>query len=458
MLILGFLSVAACIVVWIGVYRLCVRHPLDVFALMMYLFAFMQIFRPLLFVLGLDTPHPDRLFMTVNYEPLLIEGQVLTIVWLLFMAWGARLATGSPVGLGRVMPSVRGLPNSKVFLYIVAGITALALLVTLYLLKRFGGYAAMIYAVKVDKDLAGMYVLRQFGALGCFLSAALALYLAYLRRHGVARVATFWIVMALAMAAVNMLCVFAWGNRGAAVMSFLSLMFGFHLFIQRVPIWGIGLATCLFVSAILGLRVVRDQMLTGEISDSISDESAIRAFSVGTNNTRFDAFMLMLKDFRDTDELRWGEDFVNGFAGMIPRSVWPNKPEVIAPGNWFRKNYDPDVKNGWPFTIVGEWYINFWYFGVCVGGLISGFLYRVLQYVYVDFLKNPISFIFSLIVVKMVFESGFWSQGPTRYVLWCIPMLGVSWLLQRTIPPRRQAARHSAAPATADAPQPAGVA
>ena len=38
----------------------------------------------------------------------------------------------------------------------VAGITFLAILVTLFLMKRFGGYAALIYAVKVDKVVAGI--------------------------------------------------------------------------------------------------------------------------------------------------------------------------------------------------------------------------------------------------------------------------------------------------------------
>ncbi len=429
-MIFGLLAVLGCIVVWLGVYRLTVRHPLDIFALMLYLFAFMMIFRPLLFALQLDTPSPDRLFYTVDYQPLLVTGQLMTIAWLVCLVVGARMVRGYEPSLGRLLPQVHGAPHPRPFFLCVAAMTGLALLVTLVLVKRYGGIAEMTYAAKVDKNMAGQYILRQFGDMGCFLSAALALYLFYVRRARLYRVGGPWVLAALGMMVVNMGCVFAWGSRAAVAMSLLCLAFGIFLFVRRATALSVGLSIALFLAAVVGLRVARDHMLTGELTDAMTDGGPVRSFCVATNNIRYDAFMLMIKDWSRPSELRWGEDFFNGLAGVIPRSVWEGKPKNIAPGNWFRKTYDPNVKNGWPFTIVGEWYINFWYIGILVGGVLSGALYRVLQYVYSDFMTNPISFVFSIIMVKMVFELGFWTQAPIRYVLWCVPMLVVAYYLR----------------------------
>lgn len=130
-----------------------------------------------------------------------------------------------------------------------------------------------------------------------------------------------------------------------------------------------GVASSLLLIIFLG--VVREYLLYGYLELP----SVGRSLSKGLNLITFDQFLLYL-NYSDGEPIRGGSDFINGLFGMVPRSVWPDKPEFITPGAWLGYAVYGRSDLGFPFTVVGEWYANFGATGLIIGGFLSGVAVR----------------------------------------------------------------------------------
>jgi len=98
---------------------------------------------------------------------------------------------------------------------------------------------------------------------------------------------------------------------------------------------------------------------------------------------------LMIYSLFDSSNLWLGSSFIDILYAPIPRSLFPDKPPVdegvylyniahgnlVSPSTPLRKM----MAVGWPPSTITNMYINFWYFGVGIGGLIYGY---VLKYFY----------------------------------------------------------------------------
>ena len=131
----------------------------------------------------------------------------------------------------------------------------------------------------------------------------------------------------------------------------------------------IGMVSSLLLIIFLG--VIREYLLYGYLEIP----SIARSLSRGLNLITFDQFLLYL-NFSDGGSIRGGSDFINGLLGMVPRSVWPDKPAFITPGAWLGYAVYGRSDLGFPFTVVGEWYANFGAAGLIVGGFLSGIAVR----------------------------------------------------------------------------------
>ncbi len=102
-----------------------------------------------------------------------------------------------------------------------------------------------------------------------------------------------------------------------------------------------------------------------------------------------DSFLVIL------DSVDHGQPFELGrtFAGLswwwVPRALWDAKPLTYAIEFWAtylrQSAYFPPNVSASP-TMVGELYLNFWWPGVLLGGIVAGWLYRV---VYAWFKRVP---------------------------------------------------------------------
>lgn len=137
----------------------------------------------------------------------------------------------------------------------------------------------------------------------------------------------------------------------------------------------------------------------------------------------FDYFMLVVRDWGRLYEFRVGEDFLVGVLGIVPRSLWESKPEVIHFGTWLKEYYLGDRAGGWPVTTVGQWYANFSYGGIVLGGIVAGGLYRALQHRYADFHRNPWAFVFMFAMVFDVIPGGWNAVTPIYLVLYAMPLM-----------------------------------
>jgi hypothetical protein len=124
----------------------------DVVLLFLLSFGLFYGFRPLVFVTGLDEPFPERLFQSGESAELLTK----TIL-------GLTLYLAMPFFIDREMDLSRAMK-------VVLVLTGLAALLSAYLVARYGGVGGVITAAKVDKALAGMYILRTIPAVGAVVA------------------------------------------------------------------------------------------------------------------------------------------------------------------------------------------------------------------------------------------------------------------------------------------------
>lgn len=172
----------------------------------------------------------------------------------------------------------------------------------------------------------------------------------------------------LGMLLVDFFVIFSFGER-----------FSIGLIVIAGLIGGITLGRVRFTHAVVGgvvavtllflLSGVRYRLLQGEDDREMSFLSEL---STSLHLSEYDALLLLLQDFSNREAFRNGEDFYNGMAAMVPRILWPDRPAGVNPGKWFRQLYQPRIQNGWPLTMIGEWYMNFAWIGVVFGAVLSG--------------------------------------------------------------------------------------
>lgn len=121
------------------------------------------------------------------------------------------------------------------------------------------------------------------------------------------------------------------------------------------------------IMALVFMGITRSYVLYGQFSiPSFAD-----ALSRGINLITYDQFLLYLKVSLE-QPIRGGEDFINGLFGIVPRSIWPEKPLLINPGAWLGYYAYGRTDLGFPFTAPGVWFANFGIIGLMIGGALSG--------------------------------------------------------------------------------------
>lgn len=405
----------------------------DVVMLFLLSFALFYGFRPLLFVAGLDVPFPEELFNDAG------SGEILTKTLL-----GLSLYLGvALLGIAAVTQSgSRGfgpffVPREidlRRAMQVVVLLTVLATLLSAYLTARYGGIGGVITAAKVDKALAGMYLLRTIPAVGAVV--ATATFIDARKRAEVNRLVAY---AALVCALANGFYVFLWGSRSVLVIVGATLILGLRrrqrpqspARRQRIAL-RLGLAALLVVAAASGARIARDTLTRGEVQDVYAEASVARQASLGTNSIQFDAAMLSFRDWPASYEHRQGEDFTNGLAGLVPRALWKDKPTDIVPGKWFRQVYEPKKINGWPMGAAALWYLNFGWLGLVLGGLFSGFVLGFVAAAQRRAAANGFNTAVGVVIGVYVLGLGWDNETLIRAVIWLLPL----YLVARYVAPK----------------------
>lgn len=417
--------------------RIFVRRRFDVMFLALLLMGYWFAFRPAQLALGLDGPTPDYLFAQ-GYLDVLIVAEAAALLWLACFALGAFAADVAGQPAMALFPRMNGEPSPFLCLAALAAVTALAGVVTLWLLTASGGaLSESIRFVKAEKAVTGFYFLRQFAILGALLAIFALYYFTYLSRaHGL-ETPLWWSLFALACFAANAFGIYAWGQRYSIAMASVGLIAGYHYFIRRLSWAELVFAGLCFIALFLGLRLLRDALLIPDhVVTPLESGNIWRKIAVSMHGSQFDALMLVVRDFDLEAGLRWGEDFLAGLAALVPRQIWPDRP-AFNPGAWFRRIYEPETLNGWPITPVGEWLVNFGWLGVALGGTISGYFIRAAQRVYDDLWRNPWSLTMAVVAALFVLPGGVTVGSPQSFLSTVFPLFLLALTLRTLTPSPR---------------------
>jgi oligosaccharide repeat unit polymerase len=426
MSIFAWLCAASFTLILVVILRMSRRGLTDIVTIVVFSFALFYGFRTWLLATGLDTPTPANLFRSSTLEADYRRAVLGACMFLVATAVGVYATTRTQAtGFAPFLLTRPPVPGRQ--LAVTVAITAISIVISLYLLSRFGSVGRLIGAAKYDKALAGYFVFRVFPAVGSIVAVGAFLDLRRERRSAAA-------LVCLGCAATNGAAVFLWGSRGILVASLMILAIGLSrgrrssTSLGRRAVAAVLVAVVVVGSAAV-LRVVRDTLTHGETQSVVADASPWRQASLSTNAVYLDAAILAFRDFPERFQMRSGEDFANGLQGFVPRSIWPDKPTNLAPGSWFRRSYQPRVVNGWPMGAPALWYLNFGWLGVAAGGLLSGLAVGLISARQRNTSDLGHNLAATVAAGLFVFGLGWDSQTPYYILLWLVPL----WMVRRVI-------------------------
>ncbi|MGV8833392.1 MAG: O-antigen polymerase [Devosia sp.] len=171
---------------------------------------------------------------------------------------------------------------------------------------------------------------------------------------------TEYALYAAVFLALTTLVGFISSSRTSIVYTIASVLICAYYY-KRVSWRAIFLVSVLTVSVVAGLGVLRAQN-----SNNTGQYETIADLVLGTGNG-FDAVRTsaLIARVPERHDFLYGSSYLSLLTGMIPRSVWPDKPSISL-GPWVKSElYGLRTQNnGWPPGMVAEAYFNFGYTGI----------------------------------------------------------------------------------------------
>ncbi len=384
--------------------------------------------RPLMFFFGLDRPSPYAWFAMESWD-LMADALLLTTVWIVTITITAMSLSGHDMGR-RIFPKMRVLPSPQMLVLVVVGLTLLNLACTGYLVSRAGGIPQFVFAVKIGKELKGLFVLREIGTL----AVALLIYGFMLSKRsaltGAPGMPKPWVFFALIL--VNFGVNYLWGNRFNIAIMTLSFGITYHVYIRRLSLAEILIAGLLALSALEGLKQLRNLLVSEVVGrDTGNNFDFWLRISASLHFNQFDAYLLALRDAGVMFDFREGRDAINGLLAWVPRFIWAEK-ETFQIGGWFRRVYEPTRVNGWPITAMGSWYVNFGYIGIVLGALVSGLVVAMMDTTYRYAPQDPWAATVGIAIPLQVLQGGVNFGFVQSYVLLVVPLFAVATFFRIT--------------------------
>lgn len=190
------------------------------------------------------------------------------------------------------------------------------------------------------------------------------------------------------------------GARGPTLSLFLGLLFIYHCRYKRIGIFKMLFLIALFlipisifymVSAVYrgtGGGLEKIISLAKEVNISEGIFALIRRFTVPV-----EGFADILLNSHNLN-LLWGRSFHDALFMPIPRAFMPDKPYLFNTQMLWQIH--PEFKGeffGTTFSMMGEFYMNFHFAGIVIGGFIFGIIIKIMQVYYINNQSN-ISFLF----------------------------------------------------------------
>ncbi len=396
-------------------YAVIVKRHFDVCSF--YIFGHLLLFVPaaLLMGFGMRSGDPNPFLVNIDF------GQALSMQGLIFALHGFGLAGGyllfARTGLGRA--ALPYFSENRSNMMTMIGLVVLTLINAAIIagpLFQSGSLLGAVFLIRNEFYFSGVNYLRVFLVVGTFLCAA---HFAHMLRHRKAeRFSGIAIVFVGALFVLNLLFSAALGGKGFIIYPFIFFLLALY---ARQLYRRIGMLIMLFmvfITAVVGLQQIRVEM--------VNDNQNLSSWDYAYTGLRFRLFednLVYLGSAGKLHETEMGEDFVNGTLGPVPRSLWPQKPDEITAGARFKRQLMPQSSGGWPPYGMNQWYMNFGWLGVIVGGVVTGLLLQALQCVYVDYQTNTYSFVIMMVfLVRFLINGGIDNMFLVEYVFYILPL------------------------------------
>lgn len=429
---ISVLAVAAAATYIYFVWRPMRANPMTPYALMLTIFAYMFLVRSTILAVGLDTPVIEDPF-NGPFQYLVVFALLAGCIWLTFAHIGFRLGEYLPRGLGYLVPKMQTQASIVDLTAIALTFSALSFAILFLLIHKFGGIGQVIIAVKVKKELSGGYVLRQFSVFA-MITAGLAYFQnGYYKKTKLGMSLKIVPLVMPLLFLVNALAVYVWGSRNSILVAIVVMAVGYHTFVRNLSVRKLTVFGIVILVLLQAGRYGRDELIslsTGG-TGALQQMSIWHQMALSLHQGQFDAFMLVLKLWLSPAKWRWGQDIANGFSGMVPGFLWPDKPYLAEIGAWFRGVYEP-AANGLPMTPAGAAFLQFGWAGLITNGALTGLVFRVVERRLAPDPgreQTPYNSFVGTAFAMGVMEGGVWPDSQAQYVDWMLPF----FLLAATI-------------------------
>ena len=389
--------------------------------------------RPLMFFLGLDSPTP-YVWFDPNPWGLMAFVLLLASLWLVILNTvylGFRGATGH----APIFPSMPVTPHPALIGFVGLVITLISLALTGFLLLQAGGIAMFVFSAKIGKDFAGLYVFREVATLAAtvLLYGVLVSLKTPKAQRGFLGSPTFLVLLILVNFGTNYL----WGNRYNIALMILASAAAYHFYVRPLRLRSLVLLSVLTVTGLEGLKVLRFALISEVVGRDVSNNFTFwHRISASFHFNQFDAMMLATRDVGDKFDFRHGQDALSGLLAWVPRAIYPDK-ETFHTGGWFRRVYEPQTRNGWPITVVGNWYINFGILGILFGAALSGAAVAIADQTLRTIRHDPWIAATGPVIAFQLFDGGINFNFLQSYILLVVPLALVAWVFRFVIGPGR---------------------
>ena len=292
-----------------------------------------------------------------------------------------------------------------------------------------GDIAGAIHNIRHEEALKGLHFLKQFNRLGTLLAAAYWVSLLQRRRGGQSITkARIWLVATLFM--VNFLSGSIFGGKNFLIYPLLILVVCYAAAMLRRPIVFLTSMAVVLITFLGALQYYRVAVIANADYHPVHHTITAMGLSLMDNNQIF------LQTMTSPQHTTTGEDFFNGLAGVIPRSLWAGKPDQITAGGRFKDIVVPGGQGGWPPFGFNQWYANFGWPGVMIGGLLSGLVLAALALRYRHAYQDPFAMAFALyLTIMFLVPGGLGNMMFVKYVQNIVPLFIFKALSQKALVP-----------------------
>lgn len=191
-------------------------------------------------------------------------------------------------------------------------------------------------------------------------------------------------------------------SRSAIVVAVLNLAIFAHYY-RRLPLkafLSVGIASVFVLSA---LGALREQNQTGNLND---DATAFDRVIGSGNSIDFIRTSAIIDRVPSTVDYLYGQSYYALLTSIVPRSFWPDKPQVGLGSFVKGEIFHQDVRlNGWPSGMIAEGWINFGFVGLIIPMFLFGMLLRYVYESILPLLGNsyPLTLIYAVSIWRMGF-------------------------------------------------------